>query len=269
MQSHSNELKPNGQRVTLDQAVCRAWRAYDNAAALLTRVNPSIPILFFGDLNAYRASPLRVLTVGLNPSLHEFPSGRPFSRFPLADEDTRPDQGPYLDTLSSYFRTNPYRAWFNAWEPLLKGTGASYYTGHSSTALHTDICSPVATNPTWSRLGEVDQRALEADGVSLWHLLLRCLKPQVVVLSVAEQYLKYIQFEPLDEAWSTLHTLDRTANGAQRSRPYEVRKRWYDVDGAPSLFVFGRAAQTPFGLISAAQKCEVGKMMLEAYRNGR
>ena len=269
MQSHSDDPKPSGQRVTLDQAVRRAWRAHDNAADLMTRVNPSIPILFFGDLNAYRESPLRVLTVGLNPSLHEFPSDGPFSRFPLVDEDTRPDQVSYLDTLSSYFRTNPYRAWFNAWQPLLNGAKVSYYTGHSSTALHTDICSPVATDPTWSRLGEVDRRALEADGRSLWHLLLRCLKPQVVVLSVAEHYLKYIEFKPLDEAWSTLHTLDRTANGSQRSRPYEVRKRWYDVDGQRSLFVFGRAAQMPFGLISTDQKRAVGKMMLEAYLNGR
>ena len=269
MQTHSPAPEPSGQLAALDQAVCQAWRAYDNSAELRTRVNPSIPILFFGDLSTYMVSPLRAVTVGLNPSLREFPSDSPFSRFPLVDEDMRPGRVVYLDSLSSYFRSTPYSAWFNAWEPLLKGAKASYYGSDDSTALHTDICSPVATNPTWSRLSDVDRRVLEADGVSLWHLLLRCLKPQVVVLSIAKRYLKYIEFEPLDKEWSTLHTLERTENGAQRSRPYQVRKRWYDVGGERSLFVLGRAAQTPFGLISAAQKREIGVMMGEAYRNER
>ena len=61
-----------------------AWRSFERAAPLRSRVSPAIPILFFGDHHAYRGSPLRVLTVGLNPSLEEFPAGEPFLRFPLA-----------------------------------------------------------------------------------------------------------------------------------------------------------------------------------------
>ena len=75
----------------LDAAVGGAWRAFAQAAALPSRVSPAIPILFFGDLDAYLASRMRVLTVGLNPSLREFPDGEPFSRFPLAEELTPPD----------------------------------------------------------------------------------------------------------------------------------------------------------------------------------
>ena len=69
----------------LTRSVSEAWRVLDRAAGLPSRVTvtPAAPILFFGDLAAYRASPLRVLTVGLNPSLHEFPDGNPFQRFPL------------------------------------------------------------------------------------------------------------------------------------------------------------------------------------------
>ena len=269
MQSNSDALEQNTRRFSIDQAVSQAWRAHDNAAGLVTRVNPSIPILFFGDLNAYKAAPLRTLTVGLNPSLREFPSDRPFSRFPLSDEESYRDQASYLGVMSRYFRTEPYRAWFNAWEPLLNGAGVSYYGGASSTALHTDICSPIATDPTWSRLGDVDRRALEADGVPLWHILLHCLKPQVVAVSIAEQYLDLIEFDPIDKAWSSLHIFERTGTGAPRTRPYEVQKRWYEVGDAPSLFVFGRAAQKPFGLITDSQKCQVGAMMPEAYQNGR
>ena len=70
-------------RRRLTRSVSEAWRVFDRAAGLPSRATPAAPILFFGDLDAYRASPLRVLTVGLNPSQHEFPTGNPFQRFPL------------------------------------------------------------------------------------------------------------------------------------------------------------------------------------------
>ena len=149
---------------------------------------PAAPILFFGDLDAYRKSPLPVVTVGLNPSLKEFPADEPFRRFPLlgTNRDHEPDR--YLDAMSAYFRTCPYRSWFGAFEQLLNGAGSSYYAGNAeSTALHTDICSPVATVPTWTGLGKPErkaleeQKALEEDGGPLWHMLLETLRPQIGV----------------------------------------------------------------------------------------
>ena len=122
----------------LFQPVALAWQAFDRAADRTCRVTPAVPILFFGDLDAYLASPLRVLTVALNPSGKEFPAGEPFQRFPLANGNREPSR--YLDAMSAYFCTEPYSGWFNAFEPLLNGLGASYYKGAASTALHTDIC---------------------------------------------------------------------------------------------------------------------------------
>ena len=182
--------------VSLYRAVATAWRAYDNAAGLAARVNPAVPILFFGDLAAYRVSTLRVVTVGLNPSRQEFPASRPFSRFPSADGPMERDPDRYLSAMSSYYRIDPYRAWFSAFEPLLNGAGASYYPGHASTSLHTDICSPVATDPTWSKLSGADQSTLAADGGPLWHMLLKALKPQIVVMSVARHHIERIEFDP-------------------------------------------------------------------------
>ena len=89
-----------------DQAGTQSWRALDRAARMPVRVTPAAPILFVGDHGAYRASPLRVLTVGLNSSLHEFPVGQPFRRFPLIDGCGR-EPGRYLDAMPSYFRTDP------------------------------------------------------------------------------------------------------------------------------------------------------------------
>jgi hypothetical protein len=258
-----------GERADLDDLVAAAWRAYDDAARLPSRVSPASPILFFGDLDAYLASPLRVVTVGLNPSLAEFPVGDPFSRFPLAEGPEGREPERYLAALSAYYRTNPYRGWFSAFEPLLNGAGASYYAGEPSTALHTDICSPAATNPTWSKLHDADRATLEADGGPLWHRLLEALRPDVVAVSVAKHHLARIDFETPGVGWDLIHTFDRTGSGELRSRPYEVQARWYRVGDERSLFVFGPAAQKPFGLLHDSQKRELGAITLEAYRDGR
>ena len=78
-----------------------------------------------------------------------FPEGLPVSTVPLAENITADEPDVYFDALCAYFRADscPYSRWFNAYEPFLNGMGASYYGGQPSTALHTDICSPVATAP--------------------------------------------------------------------------------------------------------------------------
>ena len=256
-------------RQRLNDSVAQAWSAFDRATDLSSRVTPAAPILFFGDLDAYCVSPFRVLTVGLNPSLHEFPAGAPFRRFPLltgASSDR--DPGRYLNAMSAYFRTAPYDRWFNALEPMLKGSGASYYPNAASTALHTDICSPIATDPTWSRLAETQRTGLEADGGPLWHALLEALRPDVVALSVARDHIKRIEFAPLGK-WETIHAFTQTARGRPRSRRYDLRARSYEIAGERALFVFGPAAQTPFGLLSDNQKHEVGAIIREKYQRGR
>ena len=252
----------------LSEPVARAWHAFDRAAERTCRVTPAVPILFFGHHDAYRASPLRVVTVGLNPSLHEFPTGEPFRRFPLAEDNRDRESSRYLDAMSAYFCTDPYRGWFNAFEPLLNGLGASYYEGGASTALHTDICSPVATDPTWSQLDKADRAALEADGGPLWRMLLKELRPQIVAISVAKAHLKRIKFAPRSD-WKIIHTFERKADGGLRARPYEIHARWYDVAEERSLFVFGTAALKPFQLLADFQKRKTGELLLQVYQDGR
>ena len=248
--------------------VSGAWRSFERAAALEARVTPAVPILFFGDVESYLVSPLRVLTVGLNPSLSEFPRDDPFRRFPLAAGTGREDTGRYLDALSAYFRTDPYREWFGNFEPLLNGMGVSYYQGQASTVLHTDICSPVATDPTWSRLRDTDRAALAADGVGLWHELVKVLRPHVVVLSVAKRHLGRIRFDTLGP-WELIHRIERTADGAARKKPYEAAGCWYDIGGERSLFVFCPASQTPLGSISNNHRHQLGSKLADTHRSGR
>ena len=183
------------------------------------------------------------------------------------NRDREPEQ--YLDAMSAYFRTYPYRSWFGTFEPLLNGAGSSYYAnGEASTALHTDICSAIATDPTWTGLTKTERASLEEDGGPLWHMLLEALCPQVVFLSVEKRHLGRIRFVPLSD-WHTVHVFDRKGDGAPRKRPYEIEARWYEVCDERSLFVFGQAARKPFGNLHNIQKRKTGVIALGKYKDGR
>ena len=251
----SGKRSTGDARAGLDAAVAEAWRCYQRAVALGVAVAPAAPVLFFGDLDAYLLSPLRMLTVGLNPSLREFPAEDPLRRFPSARRETQQ----YLDTLSGYFWTDPYTRWFRHFEPLLNGAGASYWPHAASAVLHTDICSSVATDPTWSGLNDTHQQALAADGVPLWHALVTVLQPRVVVVSVARQYLQRISFEPL-RRWQQVCVFERTGGGEPRRRAYEVTARWHVVGAEPALVVFCPAGRNPL-IISDNQKRQLGEIV--------
>ena len=122
-------------------------------------VNPSLPILYFGNLDAYLESEIKILTVGKNPSDNEFRIKKTdpysFCRFPNWSGDKKN----LLSVLNEYFEDEPLKQWFSSLEPILNGMNCSYYKNNSlrNTAIHTDVCSPLATNPTWSKLSK-DQK---------------------------------------------------------------------------------------------------------------
>ena len=157
-----------------------------------------------------------MVTVGLNPSLREFPEDSPFRRFPGCAEITAVDNERYLQGLCSYFRFRPYHRWFQSYEVALGGAEASYYPGKPSTALHTDIASPVATNPTWSKLGESERSALQEKGGTIWRRLLKILKPQMVMLSVAREHLSRIDYPALNDCVRFM-SLNARKRGAKKT----------------------------------------------------
>ena len=226
-------------------------------------VRPSIPILFFGDHERYFSSPMRVITVGLNPSRIEFPDGDRFARFPAAryTDSKPPETADFLRALADYFRVQPYNGWFKpAFEELLCGMRASYYDGAESTALHTDICSPLATNPTWSRL-KAERRLLATDGIELWHRLVERLAPDVILISVAREHLDKIRFRRVG-GWRTLYTVERENPFGVEAIDLEV------VPGKRTLLVFGKAANLPFGTVSGRDKRTIGSVIAEAVDAG-
>jgi hypothetical protein len=233
------------------------------AASIAALVRPSIPILFFGDYERYFLSQIRVITVGLNPSRLEFPDSDRFARFPAARyEGSRPPAtAHFLRALTEYFRERPYDGWFKpAFEALLQGMGASYYDGAECTALHTDICSPLATDPTWSQLGG-ERAVLAADGIELWHRLVARLEPDVILISVAGEHLDKIRF-PRVGGWRTLYTVER-------KNPFRVEAIDLEIAaGRRTVLVFGRAANLPFGTVSGEEKLRIGATIAEVVGAG-
>ena len=216
-------------------------------------VQPAVPILYFGDRQAYHTSSTRLVTVALNPSKAEFPPESPYVRFPRAEGHSEPSDD-YLSALDAYFVTQPYRSWFSSFEPVLNGADASYYPGRTNTALHTDICSPVATDPTWSKLDGETRRNLISAGAPLWHDLIRTLKPHVILVSLARHHLDKIEFPSKDR-----FELARLDEG--RKYPYVTTAQRVDIDGHESLLVFGRAANQPFGSITKSYRSEIGGLI--------
>ena len=180
-------------------------------------VDGSIPILFFGDIEAYKCSKTRVITVALNPSDKEFAEAR-FE----THEGIMSDNEKYIATLSKYFESNPYRFWFNHFAKLLQTIGASYYSDISrpnfssivtsvaapnNRALHTDVCSPIATRTTWSKLKSRDDLAfkkeLQKAGTEIWLELVDYLEPDIILVSGGKYLCDYIP-----EVWIDLDLPD-------------------------------------------------------------
>lgn len=238
----------------------KCWNAFDDVHDQPFVVKNAVPVLYFGDIDRYFASELKVVTVGLNPSLAEFPQDDPFLRFPLAREagGSRPrNLADHLTALNWYFRIKPYKKWFGSLEPILEGLGASYYRG-MDLALHTDICSPIATAPTWSGLAKDERAILQADGVHIWHSLIEVLSPDIIVVSVGVEHLNQLRF-PFISPEQNVFTLER-------KHPYRVWGRFLAIDTSSRCFlVFGRASQTPFGTVSKESKLKIGEAIREKY----
>lgn len=222
-----------------------------------------LPIKWFGDREAYQKSDVKIITVGLNPSDKEF---REKVDYPFTTDLRFPD---YIDgdeaslekAWNRYFEKNPYRQWFDSgFEPILNGMGASYYSGKgfNNRALHTDICSPWATYPTWSKLPASDQGSLIKTGFPEWQKLVNELEPDIILFSIPQKYVKMLKMGPLDE----LCRITATKSGEQRKKPVIIQKGMY----GKSLAVFGRTRNVPFGSLGKEQKEELGKQIIDYYK---
>lgn len=187
--------------MSLNQLIVHSWQQYCSLSNSLPAVIKGvIPILWFGDLDAYCASPIRIVTVGLNPSNKEFQEKDcdPISvnlRFPAAVSLVKKKQLAnadivlYRSAMNNYFKIKPYQNWFMWNETALNPMNASYGGKMSpngtfqNTALHIDLKTPIATQPTWGGLCKQCQTQITSQCSTIFHQLIRILQPHVVIVA--------------------------------------------------------------------------------------
>jgi len=242
---------------TLQSLIDRARDAYERAGGL--RYEPSFPILYFGDYEAYRKSPLRIITVGLNPGPPAFDNER---NKEFVDAYIKGKS--YLDAWNNWFDREEDQ-WFINLDRVVSGFGASFYRRDKdkksqtvrNTALHTDLLSPVATKPPWSKLPSAAKNALGEPGVPLWLALAAFLEPHLVLISVARKHLTRLGLD-----WHTLpKTFTAKKNGDPRT-PYVLQHAVTQFSpGQDTDVVFGPGAQVPFGTLSNDQKSGIAEFV--------
>lgn len=177
----------------------------------------SIPIIWFGNLNKYLKSKTKVITVSINPSKNEFNEKRfdfiNFKKLSINDSISS-----LYKTLNNYFSTNPYRRWFSSCEYTVNQFNSSYYDksrdGIKNTAIHIDVYSAIATDPTWSKLNKYEKETIER--TDLFTMLINFLKPDVILFSSNK--------EIFDKMFSNFSLCgERYKNPKDKSRNY-IRK---------------------------------------------
>ena len=164
-------------------------------------VSPSIPVVWFGDIEKYQRSPKRILTIALNPSLKEFPQLPALPRFKIVDFSGSDAIDALYTTLNHYFYDNPYN-WFDKYNRLMSVLNCSYggkYGDKSNTAIHIDIYTAIATDPTFGPL-TTSQKAL-IQNTSLFNELFDLLNPDVTLISVNQ-----VVFGQNFGDWNLTHT---------------------------------------------------------------
>jgi hypothetical protein len=241
-----------------------AFRAYIAARPLPQCVSPAVPVLYFGDESAYRASPKHIISVALNPSLAEFPTPNPWQRFPAGSavyptfSSAPATLSNYKSALDRYFDVDPYH-WFRHLKPALEGFDASFWPGRTNRALHTDLMTPVPTNPVWSGLKTTPaaRAVLMSAGVPLWLDLVRELQPDIALVSMARHHLAHIVFAGVVKPWTAVHPIPVHWKSGPTSYLLEHQVvqvgRTYQMD-----VVFGPQLRQPFGGLTDLQKAGIG-----------
>lgn len=223
---------------------------------------PSLPILFFGDIEAYSRERFKVLTAALNPSDIEFresKNDKNFSlfRFPFYSETS----GTLYLSLKDYFINTPYIRWFDSsYKQLLQGLGYSFYSDELKTAVHTDIVSPLSTNPTWSKLKSIKQfkneiQEIEQIGLDLWIELVEIIKPNLILMSLAKGHLSKLNLEFISE----FDIQNITQGNKKRKRPYITNLYKLNLKDHSCFLIHSPSGTNPFRLISNSDQRLLGE----------
>ena len=245
-----------------EELVTRTLDHYEKFSKESFVVSPSLPVLYFGDLERYLKSPLKVVTVGKNPSDNEFRHSKtePYSFFRFSKWEVSKKN--LIEALNYYFEDKePLKQWFSSFEPILNGLNCSFYSKKDkpNIAIHTDICSPLATSPTWSKLLPEERDKLFKEGNKIWFALIEELQPDIMLVSIPELLFKFF----FTSEGKELYSFDDKLDGTKRKKDYKVYEYPYKLkSGKEVKIIFGQAANKPFDTISDKQKIKIGQLCL-------
>lgn len=241
----------------------QCWNNFQSIKQQPYVVPNSIPILWFGNMNAYRQSDLRIVTVGLNPSNIEFLPQRGSTnysvvhRFPKAanmvgKKTLSPkDIVDYENSMNDYF-TNKlngkptwYRTWFSNNEAALHGLDASYFdsSNYKRIAIHIDLCTPIATNK-WSSLSATDKLLLQNNVGYSFSQLIKKLDPNVIITSMNRDYIRCNFTETNNAPCEEKNALYKFCKKDSKGRTYSYI-RAYRLQGG-RILIWGNNGNTPF-----------------------
>jgi len=236
------------------------------------------PILFVGDLDGYKQSKIKVITVALNPSkkgAEPDVHAREFHERVGIDNATlskKPEK--YIKGLLEYFEKRPNMTYFNSFEPILNELETSYgsvklsHKSYQNRALHTDLCSQLTTDPNWGGLIDPTvQNDLAQASSSLWNKLVAQLKPNLILASFGESHLKWIKLPPYDlnRRVVDINTWDTTFKIGEKQ--YPVNCLWLNVglqQPQKVFFALGQGSRRPF-MINNEYKKEIGRQLFNLY----
>jgi len=183
----------------INQLIDQYWELFqtDGNSAV---VKDSIPILWFGNLDAYFSSKHKVVTAALNPSFVEFydkksgEKGKEVRFQHVASlpkgEWNKSHYETYVQAMNHYFCFKPYKRWFGKLEFVLNCLDSTYCGakagGFSNTAVHIDIHAPVATNPTWGRIHNDEKKQIALRYSACFKDMMKFLNPEVLIVSARQ-----------------------------------------------------------------------------------
>ncbi len=182
------------------------WGDFQKKKMLDFVVKPSIPIIWFGNIEKYKNSQLKIVTVSINPSKNEFEDNtgnssfwrfkgisRHFSNKERLNDD---DKLMLVNAYNSYFELNPYSAYFDYYNRVLKNYFECAYDGQKeNTAIHIDLYTPIATN-LWKSLKSKEKREIQPsnsqNGEKYILSFLKYLNPDIILFSTRKDELKKV-----------------------------------------------------------------------------
>lgn len=229
----------------IENILKKSIKEYRELKQLDCVISPSLPVVYFGDINEYYHSDIKIITAALNPSDIEFKKTKnckpSFFRFPDYNGSC---ESLYL-ALNTYFVNEPYERWFgkihvskSGFLPVLNGLDSCYYNNSKNNiALHTDLCSPLATSPTWSKLKKEQKTLLRNHGYNLWKELVFELKPDLILTSFKKEYLNLLSLKYIN---TILSKWDKSKKNKYELIHYELK-----IFDFKTNLIWGSAQNTP------------------------